>query len=132
MSTCSGRSGPGPSRTNQPPPNVTAAHSSIGLGSVVIVATTAASFLVGLVPPSVAAPPVGPGVGSHFDLARKDCLGTARNTTSKIWYTVAGGVLSDVYNPTVDNTNVQTMQFLVTDGHTFTDLERLLRFGEVT
>ena len=39
----------------------------------------------------------GPGALSHFDLARKDCLGTARNTTSKIWYTVANGVLSDVY-----------------------------------
>ena len=30
-----------------------------------------------------------PGALSHFDLARKDCLGTARNTTSKVWYTVA-------------------------------------------
>ena len=50
--------------------------------------------------------PDGPGALSHFGLARKDCLGTARNTTSKVWYTVANGVLSDVYYPTVDNTNV--------------------------
>jgi glucoamylase len=64
-----------------------------------------------------------PGALSHFDLARKDCLGTARNTTSKIWYTVAGGVLSDVYAPTIDTTNVETMQYLVTDGSTFTDLQ---------
>ncbi len=48
----------------------------------------------------------GPGTLSHFDLARKDCLGTARNTTSKVWFTVANGVLSDVYYPTADNTNV--------------------------
>ncbi|MGH3867512.1 MAG: hypothetical protein ACRDQ4_15505 [Pseudonocardiaceae bacterium] len=33
------------------------------------------------------------------------------NTTSKVWYTVADGVLSDVYSPTVDNTNVETMQY---------------------
>ncbi len=33
--------------------------------------------------------PGWPGALSHFDLARKDCLGTARNTTSKVWYTVA-------------------------------------------
>ena len=65
----------------------------------------------------------GPGALSHFDLARKDCLGTARNTTSKIWYTVADGVLSDVYAPTIDTTNVETMQFLVTDGSSFTDLQ---------
>ena len=67
--------------------------------------------------------PSGPGALSHFDLARKDCLGTARNTTSKIWYTVADGVLSDVYAPTIDTTNVETMQFLVSDGSTFTDLQ---------
>src|SRR4051812_30570685 len=72
--------------------------------------------------PSSAAPD-GPGTLSHFDLARKDCLGTARNTTSKVWFTVAGGVLSDVYWPTIDNTNVETLQYVVTDGSTFTDLQ---------
>jgi glucoamylase len=64
-----------------------------------------------------------PGALSHFDQSRKDCLGTARNNTSKIWYTVANGVLSDVYAPTVDTTNVETMQYLVTDGTSFTDLQ---------
>src|ERR1700674_2482735 len=41
----------------------------------------------------------GPGNLLHFDLARKDCLGTARNTTSKVWFTVANGVLSDQGRP---------------------------------
>ena len=67
--------------------------------------------------------PGGPGALSHFDLARKDCLGTARNTESKVWYTVAGGMLSDVYYPTVDNTNVETLQYIVTDGTSITDLQ---------
>src|SRR5207248_742276 len=67
--------------------------------------------------------PIVDGALSHFDLARKDCLGTARNTTSKVWYTVANGVLSDVYYPTVDNTNVETLQYAVTDGSSFTDLQ---------
>jgi glucoamylase len=90
----------------------------------------AAALMVGALAP--AAVPVaafaltpaadGPGALSHFDLARKDCLGTAQNTTSKVWFTVAGGVLSDVYYPTIDNTNVETLQFVVTDGSTFTDL----------
>jgi len=66
--------------------------------------------------------PGGPGATSWFDLARKDCVGTATGTGSKVWYTVTGGVLSDVYEPTVDNTNVSTLQYVVTDGH-FTDLQ---------
>ncbi len=67
--------------------------------------------------------PDGPGALSYFDLARKDCIGTARNTDSKVWFTLAGGVLSDTYFPTLDNTNVNTLQFVVTDGSTFTDLQ---------
>ena len=72
---------------------------------------------------AAAVAPDGPGAPSYFDLARKDCVGTARDSTSKVWFTVAGGVLSDVYWPTVDATNVHTLQYLVTDGHRFTDLQ---------
>ena len=43
--------------------------------------------------------------------------------TSKVWFTVANGILSDVYYPTIDNTNVETLQYVVTDGATFTDLQ---------
>jgi glucoamylase len=67
--------------------------------------------------------PGAPGSMSYFDLARKDCVGTSRTTGSKVWYTVANGVLSDVYEPTIDNTNVSTLQYIVTDGSTFTDLQ---------
>ena len=67
--------------------------------------------------------PDAPGSMSYFDLARKDCVGTATGTASKVWYTVAGGVLSDTYEPTIDNTNVSTLQYVVTDGSTFTDLQ---------
>jgi glucoamylase len=75
---------------------------------------------------SAASPPSAPGAPgneSYFDLARKDCVGTARNTTSKVWFTVADGVLSDTYWPTIDATNVSTLQYLVSDGHSFTDLQ---------
>jgi glucoamylase len=67
--------------------------------------------------------PGAPGTESYFDLARKDCVGTARNDRSKVWFTVADGVLSDTYWPTADATNVKTLQYLVTDGHSFTDVQ---------
>src|SRR5262249_42263230 len=96
------------------------AHLLLSLGRLAM-----AAVLV-VIPAAAAAAqtaPDGPGAASHFGLARKDCLGTARNTKSKVWYTVANGVLSDVYYPTVDNTNVETLQYIVTDGSTFTDLQ---------
>ena len=72
---------------------------------------------------AVTVAPGAPGAPSYFDLARKDCLGTAAGRGSKVWYTVADGVLSDVYEPTIDNTDVSTLQYIVTDGATFTDLQ---------
>src|ERR1700730_7393132 len=74
------------------------------------VATPAATAAPAAGGTAAAAPgaPGAPGAPSYFDLARKDCLGTAAAHGSKVWYTVAGGVLSDVYQPTLDNTKVST------------------------
>ena len=63
-----------------------------------------------------------PGVASYYDEARKDCVGTAASTGSKVWYTVADGELSDVYAPTIDNTDVKTLDPIVT-GPGFTALQ---------
>jgi glucoamylase len=68
--------------------------------------------------------PGGPGTTSYMDVARKDCFGTARDTRSKVWFTVADGVLSDVFSPTIENSNVNTVQYVVTDGKTFADLQQ--------
>jgi glucoamylase len=98
----------------------------LAAGAVVVAGTgLAAPAAAGAAAPAAAAgvAPGGPGAPSYFDLARKDCLGTAAGTGSKVWYTVAGGVLSDVYEPTIDNTDVSTLQYIVTDGSTFSDLQ---------
>ena len=85
----------------------------------------AASAVVAVAAPAAGASvaPGAPGTTSYFDLARKDCVGTARNDASKVWFTVADGVLSDTYWPNVDATNVKTLQYIVSDGHSFSDLQ---------
>jgi glucoamylase len=88
-----------------------------------VAALTAVAFAFGSAPALAAPATDGPGAMSHFALARKDCVGTAQNERSKVWYTVADGVLSDVYYPTNDTTNNETLQYVVTDGSTFTDLQ---------
>jgi glucoamylase len=92
---------------------------------VLAVAVVAGALCAGLMSSAAdaAVTPGAPGSESYFDLARKDCVGTARNTTSRVWFTVADGVLSDTYWPNVDATNVHTLQYVVTDGSTFTDLQ---------
>ncbi len=86
-------------------------------------AAAATQTRTGAAQPPTATAPGTPGSESYFDLARKDCVGTAMNTRSKVWFTVADGVLSDTYWPTIDATNVHTLQYIVSDGHSFTDLQ---------
>src|SRR3954462_6680495 len=88
-----------------------------------VAAIAAASLCCGVSTASAQTAPGAPGALSHFDLARKDCGGTAQNTRSKVWLPVADGVLSDVYYPTNDTTNNETLQYVVTDGSSFTDLQ---------
>ena len=68
--------------------------------------------------------PGGPGTQAYLDSSRKDCFGTAQGTRSKVWFTVAGGVLSDVYSPTIENSDNGTLQYVVTNGSTFSDLQQ--------
>jgi glucoamylase len=96
---------------------------------VAMLAVSAPATAAAATSPAPSAPasgqaPLGPGTTSYLDEARKDCFGTARSTASKVWLTVADGVLSDVFSPTIENTNVSTLQYIVTDGSTFTDLQQ--------
>ncbi len=103
-------------------PGIALLACSLAVTSGLALATGGAAAAAGRARPADVAPGA-PGTPSYFDLARKDCAGTATGTRSKVWYTVAGGVLSDTYEPTIDNTNVSTLQYVVTDGSTFTDLQ---------
>jgi glucoamylase len=54
----------------------------------------------------------------------KDAVGTAYSTSSKVWYTLATGCLTEIFYPTIDSPQVRDLQFLVSDGETFCDEER--------
>ncbi len=104
-------------------PGIALLTCSLAFTSMLALATGGAASAAGRSAAPADVAPGAPGAPSYFDLARKDCVGTATGRGSKVWYTVAGGVLSDVYEPAIDNTNVSTLQYIVTDGSTFTDLQ---------
>src|SRR2546423_1725085 len=66
----------------------------------------------------------GPGTAASWTTGNKVALGTSATTTSKIWFTAAKGITSEVFYPRADVPNMQDMQYVVTDGSTFVDLER--------
>lgn len=68
--------------------------------------------------------PGAPGGGASWTTGDKMAYGTATAASSKVWFTAAEGVTSEVYYPRADVPNVQDLQYVVTDGSTFTDVER--------
>ena len=54
----------------------------------------------------------------------KDAVGTAYSVSSRVWYTMASGVITELYFPTIDTPQIRDLQYLVTDGETFFHDER--------
>src|SRR5436305_9957059 len=67
--------------------------------------------------------PGGPGKDAQWMTAAKQAIGTSATSTSKVWFTLANGVLSEVYYPDVTTANVQMLQFLTVDGGAHTETE---------
>ena len=65
-----------------------------------------------------------PGIEPRWTRGGKDAVGTALTRASRVWYTCAGGVLTEAYFPTIDQPHIRDLQFLVTDGESFFHDER--------
>jgi glucoamylase len=59
--------------------------------------------------------PNGPGLPSVWAPAAKDFIGTSASTQSRVYFTGAEGVLTEVFYPTLDRVQNVDLQFLVTD-----------------
>jgi glucoamylase len=57
--------------------------------------------------------PGAPGLDAQWESAGKEGVGTSASPESKIWFTLRGGVMTEVYYPTVDVANVRVLQFVM-------------------
>jgi glucoamylase len=60
-----------------------------------------------------------PGIEPRWTAARKEAVGTAYASSSRIWFTIWRGILTEVYYPTVDRAQIRDCQYLITDGDSF-------------
>jgi glucoamylase len=68
--------------------------------------------------------PGGPGLAPRWTRGAKEAVGTAYSTASRVWYTVAAGILTEVFYPTIDTPQIRDLQYLMTDGRSFFHDER--------
>ncbi|MDF5710355.1 MAG: glycoside hydrolase family 15 protein [Nostoc sp. S4] len=74
-----------------------------------------------------------PGIDPRWTHASKDGVGTAYSTSSRVWFTIWNGIVTEVYYPTVDRPQIRDLQYLVSDGKSFfheeqRDLESKMEF----
>src|SRR5260370_37714944 len=62
--------------------------------------------------------PGAPGAMPTWTPASKEAVGTATSTDSHVWFTLQGGILTEVYYPRLDTADVHTLEFAVSDGKT--------------
>src|SRR5262249_18218178 len=73
-----------------------------------------------------------PGILPTWSTSSKEGVGTAYSTSSRVWFTLADGILTEIYYPTIDRPQVRDAQFLITDGATFFHEERRHLSSEVS
>lgn len=57
--------------------------------------------------------PGAPGKDAQWASAGKQAVGTSNTLASKVWFTLQGGALTEVFFPTADTPNVQSLEFVV-------------------
>lgn len=62
--------------------------------------------------------PGAPGGDAQWESAGKVGVGTSATLDSKVWFTLGGGALTEVYYPTVDTANVQKLELIIVHAQT--------------
>ena len=89
----------------------------LGLAATALVATPGAEAASGVAPG-------GPGATALWTAGNKDGFGTATTSASKVWYTLGGGELTEVYYPNLGTPAIRDLQFVITDGKSWIERER--------
>ncbi len=96
---------------------------SFVLAVVVTVVLVGTAFGAKLAEAQTSEAPGAPGEEAVFTQADKKGFGTSTTEDSKVWYTLDGGRMTEVYYPNLSTPSVRDLQLIVSDGQTFAELE---------
>jgi len=65
-----------------------------------------------------------PGIEPRWTQGNKEGVGTAYTISSRVWFTLWNGAITEVYYPTVDTPQIRDLQYLMTDGESFVHEEK--------
>ncbi|MFI5062365.1 MAG: glycoside hydrolase family 15 protein [Streptosporangiales bacterium] len=97
-----------------PRPGVLAAVAALAVAGAL---TTAAPAL------AAGTAPGAPGANATWNESNLQAFADSLGSASKVWYTLGNGELENVFYPQADTPDTFGLQYIVTDGSTFTDTE---------
>jgi len=65
-----------------------------------------------------------PGIEPRWTQGAKAGVGTAYATSSRLWFTLWNGIITETYYPTIDRPQIRDLQYLITDGKSFFHQEK--------
>jgi glucoamylase len=65
-----------------------------------------------------------PGIEPKWTQGNKDGVGTAYSGSSRLWFTIFRGVVTEVFYPTIDRPQLRDIQYMATGGDTFVHEEK--------
>src|SRR6516165_8034962 len=65
-----------------------------------------------------------PGLPPSWSSSAKEAVGTAYSVASRLWFTLADGILTEAFYPTIDRPQIRDCQFLISDGKSFLHEEK--------
>jgi len=107
------------------PAATTARRSLAGPALLAAAATVAAMTALGPASPALAqgAAPGAPGANATWNESNVQGFADSLGSASKVWYSLGAGELENVFYPETDTPSTFGLQYIVTDGSTFTDTE---------
>jgi glucoamylase len=63
--------------------------------------------------------PGHPGIDLPWTSGAKTAVGTSADMTGRVWFTIADGILTEIYYPIIDQACTRDSGFVITDGHRF-------------
>lgn len=72
-----------------------------------------------------------PGITPRWTHGDKEGIGTSYSFSSRVWFTIWNGIITETYYPTVDRPQMRDLQLLITDGDQFFHEEKRDLISEV-
>jgi glucoamylase len=70
-------------------------------------------------------PPGHPGSTPNWTASTKSGVGTSNTNSSRLWFTISKGIVTEAYFPRIDQANIKDMEFLISDGQDLFEEEKL-------